>query len=192
MDENSYNGARNIITEKLMVFLPYAGLTIVIAAAFIIQTARIDVPALIKYVLVLILGYIAAINDIKTKKIPNSLILVMLGGWIAMSVPAILLNTEAAIESLIESAFGFASGGGLFLIVYLISHKSLGGGDVKLMACVGLYLGFSGILAVMLWGTILAALTGLVLILFRKIGHKDSIPLAPFLYIGILIAVFFV
>jgi prepilin signal peptidase PulO-like enzyme (type II secretory pathway) len=57
------------------------------------------------------------------------------------------------------------------------------------MAGAGLYLGFSGIIPSMLYGTVLAALTGLALMLLRKIGRKDTIPLAPFLYVGMLITV---
>jgi prepilin signal peptidase PulO-like enzyme (type II secretory pathway) len=66
----------------------------------------------------------------------------------------------------------------------------LGGGDVKFMSVAGLYLGFSGTIPVILFGTVIAALTGLVLILLKKINRKDSIPLAPFLFIGIIITVF--
>jgi len=43
----------------------------------------------------------------------------------------------------------------------------------------------------MLYGTILAALTGLILILLKKLGRKDAMPLAPFIYAGILITVFY-
>ena len=42
----------------------------------------------------------------------------------------------------------------------------------------------------MLFGTILAALAGLTLIVLKKISRKDKIPLAQFLYVGILITVF--
>ena len=37
---------------------------------------------------------------------------------------------------------------------------------------------------------VLAAVTGLILILLRKIGRKDTMPLAPFLFAGILITFF--
>jgi len=105
--------------------------------------------------------------------------------------PKLVVDTEIAVELLLNALLGFAVGGGLFLIVYFISRKGLGGGDVKFMAAAGLYIGFSGTMTAMLCGTILAALTGLTLILAKKIGRKDQMPLAPFIYIGILIAVFF-
>ncbi len=76
-------------------------------------------------------------------------------------------------------------------MVYLVSRGGLGGGDVKLMAASGLYLGFQKVMQAMLYGSILAALTGGGLILMRKIGRKDTIPLIPFLYAGILLSTFF-
>jgi prepilin signal peptidase PulO-like enzyme (type II secretory pathway) len=130
------------------------------------------------------------IIDIKTKTIPNILILVMLAGWLLLLTPMLFFNAEYGIKALTDSIYGFLLGGGLFLSVYLLSRKGLGGGDVKFMAVAGLYLGFSGTIPAIFIGTTFAALTGLVLILLKKINRKDSIPLAPFLFIGIVITVF--
>jgi prepilin signal peptidase PulO-like enzyme (type II secretory pathway) len=128
--------------------------------------------------------------DIKTKHIPNILVLAMIAGWLLVIMPMVFIDTENGISLLVDSIYGLLMGGGLFLLVYLLSRKGLGGGDVKFMSAAGLYLGFSGTIPVILFGTILAALTGLVLIMLKKINRKDSIPLAPFLFIGIIITVF--
>jgi prepilin signal peptidase PulO-like enzyme (type II secretory pathway) len=128
--------------------------------------------------------------DINTKQIPNALILAMIAGWLLLILPMVFFDTENGIRILVDSVYGLLIGGGLFLAVYLLSRKGLGGGDVKFMSVAGLYLGFSGTIPVILFGTIIAALTGLVLILLKKINRKDSIPLAPFLFIGIIITVF--
>ena len=66
---------------------------------------------------------------------------------------------------------------------YDTGFSCLGGGDVKFVAAAGLFLGFARIIPATLYGTILAALTGLALIALKKIGRKDKMPLAPFLYI---------
>jgi Flp pilus assembly protein protease CpaA len=140
--------------------------------------------------LIVIFGYVAAILDLKTKRIPNGLILTIIAAWIITMTPKLFMDTGNAVTLLADSALGAAICGGLFLLVYLISRKGLGGGDVKFMTVAGLFLGLGGAIPAMLYGTILAALTGLALILLKKIGRKDTIPLAPFLYTGILIAVF--
>jgi len=100
------------------------------------------------------------------------------------------IDTENGIRLLADSMYGLLIGGGIFLLVYLISRKGLGGGDVKFMAAAGLYLGFAETLPVILYGTVIAAFVGLVLIFIKKIGRKDTMPLVPFLFAGIIITVF--
>ena len=179
-----------------MIF--YAGLPVILAAYILkvfgggaAEQIEIDLLAVFWRGLLVAFGYAAAVFDIKTKKIPNGLVLTMLAAWAVTLAPKIIIDAGAAVELIKSSALGFAAGGLIFLAVYIISRKGLGGGDVKFMAAVGLYIGFSGALAAMLYGTLLAALTGVTLLLMKKIGRKDAIPLAPFLYAGILIALFF-
>ena len=74
--------------------------------------------------------------------------------------PQTLINTDLAVSMLINSVLGFLMGGGMFLFVYIVSRKGLGGGDVKFMAATGLFVTINKILGVMLYGSILAALTG--------------------------------
>ena len=159
-------------------------------ALLVLYVGKADSFILLSYELLIVFGYIAAISDIKTKTIPNSIVFWMLVAWVIAIAPKLFFDTDTAVRFLVDSTLGFAIGGGLFLLVYIISRKGLGGGDVKYMAGAGLYLGFGKIIPAMLFGTILAAATGLTLIILKKIGRKDKIPLAPFLYIGILIVVF--
>ena len=78
----------------------------------------------------------------------------------------------------------------LLLVVYLVSRKGLGGGDVKFMAVSGLYLGAADVLPALLYGAVLSALVGAVLVLLKKISMRDAIPLVPFLFAGMLFVMF--
>ena len=140
----------------------------------------------------LLIGYIAAWIDLREKRVPNQLILALLGVWVLMMVPQLFLNTEVALQWLIAGALGFALGGLIMLVTYLLSRKGLGGADVKLMTVAGLYLGVSGILFVLLVGSILSAVVGVVLVLLKKQNWKGQIAFIPFLYIGILVYSFLV
>ena len=171
--------------------LPYSGIPLLAAALLLARWQDLDGFTLLQSELLLVIVYLAAIKDIRDKSIPNSMTLALLACWLLTIVPQLAVNIEIGLDRLVNAAIGFLIGGGLFLLVYLISKGGLGGGDVKLMAVAGLYLGMNGILPAMLYGSILAALFGLVLILLKKIGRKDAIPLVPFLYIGILITIFF-
>jgi len=169
---------------------PYSGLPVLIAALLLLQAGQTDPFVLLRSLLIIVFGYIAAVLDIKTRRIPNKIVLAMLASWVLFMTPRLFFDTEASVMMLRDSMLGMLIGGGMFLLVYLISKKGLGGGDVKFMAAAGLYVGFEGTISSILLGTILAAVTGLVLILIRKIGRKDAIPLAPFLFIGIVTVLF--
>jgi len=179
-----------VTIDKLKSIWPYAGIPIIGTALLLMQASQADAFVLLWRELIMAFGFVAAVFDLKTKRIPNSLILAMIGAWVITMVSKLFMDSDTAIVLLKDSALGFVIGGGLFLLMYIISRKGLGGGDVKFMAAAGLFMGFSGILSAMLLGTILAALTGLVLIITKKIGRKDSIPLVPFLYAGILVVCF--
>jgi prepilin signal peptidase PulO-like enzyme (type II secretory pathway) len=170
--------------------LPYLGIPLIIAALLVFRGEQPQQLILLQYIMIITFGYIAAVGDIKTKTISNFLVLSMLVSWVVITTPTLFFDPSTAIPVLIDSALGFAVTGVLFLIVYFVSRKGLGGGDVKFMSAAGLYLGLSNALTATLIGTIFAALTGLILIALKRINRKDSIPLVPFLYLGILIAVF--
>jgi len=166
------------------------GLLIIMPVWFIMRATELSTLSLLRLALLIIFSYIAMVVDILTKKIPNKLVLLMFFVWLMLILPLTLYDKQTGIKVLTDSLFGLLVGGGLFLLVYLINRKGLGGGDVKFMAAVGLYLGFADTLPAILYGTVLAALFGLVLLLIRKLGSKDTMPLAPFMFVGILIMVF--
>jgi len=167
-----------------------AGLVIVMFIWLIICAAELSALVLVKTALLIILSYIAMLFDINIKRVPNSLVVIMAAGWLLVIASAISSDANIGIKLLADSTYGLLIGGGLFLLVYIVSKKGLGGGDVKFMAVTGLYLGFAKTTYAILFGTILAALTGLILIALKKKGRKDTIPLVPFLFIGIMITVF--
>jgi leader peptidase (prepilin peptidase)/N-methyltransferase len=178
-------------SERLKLVLPYAGLPFIAAAMLFFYAASVDAFILLWCELLIIFGYVASVLDIKNKTIPNKLVLIMLAAWVITFIPKLLTDTDTAINLLFESLLGFAAGGGLFLLVYIVSRKGLGGGDVKFMAAAGLYTGLTGVISAMLYGSVMAALVGIVLMIIKKIGRKDTFPLAPFLYLGILITIFY-
>ena len=104
-------------------------------------------------------------------------------------VPQLFIHPETGLSLLLSGAVGALFAGVVFLTVYFVSRRGLGGGDVKLMTVFGLYLGLDSVVPAMLYGTLLAAAAGGILILLKKVGPKDAIPLVPFLYIGVVLTV---
>jgi len=174
--------------RKIIVF--GTGFIVIFFVWLIAFAGELSAFSLLRFALIIILSYIAMLFDINTKKIPNALVLTMLFGWLLLIVPMMFLDTENGISLFTESISGLLIGGGLFLSVYIISRRALGGGDVKFMAAAGLYLGFAETVPAILYGTVLAAMTGLILVALKKIRSKDKMPLVPFLFAGIIITIF--
>ena len=194
MNEQSLNSSNSLKTHvhgSILKILQYAGIPVLGALLPVIRAGKLELYSLLCDELLIVFCYLLALSDLKTKRIPNRTVFAMLAVWVLVALPQIFIDTNQSIKQLIDSAIGSAMGGGLFLFVYLISRKGLGGGDVKFMAVAGLYLGYSSILPAMFCGTLLAMLTGIVLILAKKIGRQDTIPLVPFLAAGILIVLCF-
>ena len=191
MAQRKWKGVLVIMTGiKSKSAVLFSGAPIIAAVYCATHIRRSDGLMLLLNVLILSFGYIAAIYDIREKRIPNKLILIMLASWFVSIFPGLFINTGAVLPLVKDSLIGFLMGGGIFITIYLISKKGLGGGDVKFIAAAGLYLGLNGCISTILCGTLLSALVGLSLIMLKKIERKTPIPLVPFLYIGILVTLF--
>jgi leader peptidase (prepilin peptidase)/N-methyltransferase len=78
----------------------------------------------------------------------------------------------------------------MFLMSLLIKG-AFGGGDIKLMAASGLYLGWRLTLAGAFLGLFISGFYAIYLLLLRKAGSKSKIKLVPFLSIGLSAASLF-
>lgn len=78
----------------------------------------------------------------------------------------------------------------MFLLTVLIPG-AFGGGDIKLMAVAGVFLGWKLCLFSFFVGVIVGGIYSVYLIRARKKGRKDHVAFGPFLCIGMMIAVCF-
>ena len=82
-------------------------------------------------------------------------------------------------------ATGFLLMLGIALLGELIWKKeALGGGDVKMMAALGLLIGWKGILMALFMGSAAGAVPALLLIAFKKLERGAYLPFGPFLALG--------
>ena len=88
----------------------------------------------------------------------------------------------------LDSLIGIIVGGGIFLVIIVASRGGMGGGDMKLGAMLGAFLGWKlGLLAVLL-GVFGGGAAAISLLLLRRKGRKEAIPFGPFLALGGAIA----
>jgi leader peptidase (prepilin peptidase)/N-methyltransferase len=88
----------------------------------------------------------------------------------------------------LNALIGTFLGGGLFFLVAVLSRGGMGGGDIKLIAMIGAFLGWQAVLVTIFLSALLGACVGIFLILFKKKGRKDPVPFGPFLAMGAIMA----
>ncbi|UCF73756.1 MAG: prepilin peptidase [Deltaproteobacteria bacterium] len=117
-----------------------------------------------------------------------------------ISIPGIFLGIGASffipIMSWFESLFGILIGGGFLLLVaigykWLTGREGMGGGDIKLLAMVGAWLGWKAIPFILFSSSLIGVLIGGGTGLMKKRGLRSRIPFGPFLSISSIIYIFF-
>ena len=111
----------------------------------------------------------------------------------AITLPGIvtgLLANVATRHSVTDSLLGIAVGGGLFLVVILVSGGGMGGGDMKLGAMLGAFLGWQVTLLALFFAVVFGGSLAIVLLASGARGRKDPVPFGPFLALGGAIGLF--
>jgi len=112
----------------------------------------------------------------------------------AITLPGILIglviNLASRRISWLDSVVGILLGGGLFLVIILVSRGGMGGGDLKLGAMLGAFLGWKVLIVALFVAIVLGGAIGAVLLATGRRGRKDPIPFGPFLAAGGAMALF--
>ncbi len=114
--------------------------------------------------------------------------------WLAVRMFA--FPPPAAVLSLLDALIGAIAGGGFLWLVAegyfrIRGHEGMGGGDPKMMAMVGTFLGLKAVWLAILGGALLGSLIGGGFILLRRKGSEYEVPFGTFLGASALLTVFF-
>lgn len=161
------------------------------------------------WIVLLAFLYFAAVSivltliDLDTRRLPNAIVLpsivvgvVLLGAAAAMGASAGAGTGSEGSDVGWDTMLRALAGGAILYVFYflvrLISPRGMGGGDIKLAALVGLYLGWCG------WGALVVGafaaflfggIFGIVLVLFRGAGRRTAIPFGPWMIAGAWIGI---
>lgn len=167
--------------SKISIQYPIVELLTGLIYLIIYLTYVLSVQTLIYIILSSALVIIAFI-DLNEQIIPDVISLpgIVIGFIISFFVPYI---------SFINSALGVLVGGGIILIIGLagsviFKKEAMGGGDVKLAAMIGAFLGWRYIIISLFLGFFLGALVGIFLILLKIKNREDVVPFGPFIVLG--------
>jgi leader peptidase (prepilin peptidase)/N-methyltransferase len=127
--------------------------------------------------------------DLATRRLPDVLVLP------SLPVLAVLLTGAGAVRddwaAVLRAGLGAVALFGFFFALAVVSPRSMGFGDVKLAAVLGLVLGYLS------WGTlvvgafagfVLGAVVGVALMAVGAAGRKTAVPFGPFMVAGALLA----
>ncbi len=104
--------------------------------------------------------------------------------------PFLNFNSSNTTVGFLNSFIGLLLGGGLFYIIAIVSRGGMGGGDIKMMAMVGAFMGWKAVLLVTFIGSLLGSIMGIFLMLLKGKDRKTKVPFGPFLAIGSIITLF--
>ena len=109
-----------------------------------------------------------------------------------ITVPGIVVGLALSLvpspSGVIRAVVGCVAAGGLFYLIAVASRGGMGGGDVKLAAMLGAFLGIPVVFVAVFAAVILGGLVAVGLLLSGRRGRKDAVPFGPFLAAGGVLA----
>jgi len=116
-----------------------------------------------------------------------------------ISLPGIVVGLAFSLVSPLVTPFdailGVLAGGGVLLSVAWLyktfrGQEGMGGGDIKLLAMIGAFLGWQSIFVTLFVGSVIGSVIGVVVMLYEGADTKLAIPFGPFLAGGALVYLF--
>ncbi|MFA5280222.1 MAG: prepilin peptidase [Smithellaceae bacterium] len=107
-----------------------------------------------------------------------------------LSLPGIPVFFLAAVFIVglpwLEALIGLLIGGGVLLAIAFVyecitKREGMGGGDIKLLAMIGGFLGWKSLIFVLLFSSLTGAVVGIAAMVVKKQDTKYAIPFGPFL-----------
>ena len=117
-----------------------------------------------------------------------------------ISLPGIVIGFIFALflpwNGWLNSLLGILLGGGsLYLVAWgyekLTGKEGMGGGDIKLLAMMGAFLGWRSVLFIIFAASLVGSVIGVAAMLIQKKDGKLAIPFGPFLAFGAVLYIFF-
>ncbi|HHX28707.1 MAG: prepilin peptidase [Bacillota bacterium] len=129
---------------------------------------------------------VAVVTDLDRRRIPNRLVLSLAAGGAVTAVwkACARVGLGPVLDCLSGALLALTSLWGLSLLF----SGGIGGGDIKLMAASGLYLGAAGTIRALIWTFLSGGILSLLMLCFGLSRLKEKIPYAPAVALGVLAA----
>ena len=189
------------VTDRLWLWLVAGSVlfAVTITTSFVVIDRLGMVPQSFAYVVLLSMLAIASMFDLKERIVPTAIVVALLVLWAvtvwfippstvpgaigAAFVPIVGNDLTAVVLDGIMG--GFVTGGGMLALTIAVEmwtgSASFGGGDIKLLFVVGLYLGLPASLTMLLVACLIAVVFSLVMGLMRRAIASGSTADRPLL-----------
>jgi leader peptidase (prepilin peptidase)/N-methyltransferase len=171
---------------RAAISLRYPVVELLTLAVFLVHAAVFGFSALLVVRLLFACALIVLFAiDLEHHLLPD---VITLPGIVAGFACSLLLPPGPA-----SSAIGILIGGGFLWLVgeayfRLAGHEGMGGGDIKMLAMIGAFLGWKLVLVTLMFSSILGALVGVGVLAVRRGGLKYALPYGTFLSLAGLFA----
>ena len=184
--------SKEIFSEYKINFKPNYILMLITSAIYVTLIYNLGIKEtiianldLIKYIILTPMLLSVFVIDYRQQIIPNRLNLTIFEVGLVFAFLYGLSDVAITFNMLL----GMLVGGGIFLLITLVGgmfygKEAMGFGDVKLMAALGLYFGFSNIIAITLVSFLVGAILSIILLISRKKKSNEYIPFGPFIVIA--------
>jgi len=117
-----------------------------------------------------------------------------------ISLPGIAVGLLGALvlpqRSFLQAFLGMLLGGGSLFVVatiyqWVLKREGMGGGDVKLLAMIGAFLGWKAVILTIVLSSFIGSVAGILLMVAKGKDFKYAIPFGPFLSLAAAIALFY-
>lgn len=127
--------------------------------------------------------------DLEIMEIPDGLVLAIAVLGIAPFVASFFQNNGMPHpQQWWEYLLGIVAMSVPFFLVALATRGGIGGGDIKLLAAVGLFAGWKLTILGTMMGVVIAGVVGVILLAVFGRNRRAMMPLAPSLCLGMVIA----
>ncbi len=173
--------------ERISPLYPAVELTNALLTLFLFMKFGISLTSLFLFIFCSALVVITFI-DLEHRIIPD-----------VLSLPGIVVGFGSSFFlqwlGWLNSLAGILVGGGSLLIVAFVYHlltkkEGMGGGDIKLLAMMGAFLGWRSVPFIIFASSLTGSVVGIAIMLVQKKDSKLAIPFGPFLAFGAVLYVF--
>ena len=162
----------------------YPTVELLTAIFYLTLFIRFDFSLFIIYALLVTVLIIITFIDFDYQIIPN-----------VITLPGIPIGLVLAYfflpHTLMSALVGLLGGSGLLLLMALIYPGGMGGGDIKMIAMLGAFLGWKKVFLTIFLGSLIGSIIGIGLIVIKKQSRKTKIPFGPYLAAGAVLSIFF-